>query len=91
MTYGRSLERHLKRFNLPLAYIEWAGIAQNRAEWYKRATKPPFTIGKPFLRRPRGDSRRTAEQKHEDEARRTAEIAERRTVFDANDNDEGWA
>ena len=44
-----------------------------------------------FLRRPRGDSRRTAEQKHEDEARRTAEIAERRTVFDANDNDEGWA
>jgi len=91
MTYGRSLERHLKRFNLPLAYIEWAGIAQNRAEWYKRATKPPFTIGKPFLRRPRGDSRRTAEQKHEDEARRTAEIAERRAVFDANDNDEGWA
>ena len=51
MTYGRSFGRHLKRFNLPLAYIEWAGIAQNRAEWYKRATKPPFIIGKPFLRR----------------------------------------
>ena len=91
MTYGRSLERHLKRFSLPLAYTEWAGIAQNRVDWHKRVTKPPFTIGKPFLRRPRGDSRRTAEQKREDEARRAAEIAERRAIFDANDNDEGWA
>ena len=63
MTYGRSLKRHLKRFSLPLAYTEWAGIAQNRVDWHKRVTKPPFTIGKPFLRHPRGDSRRTAEQK----------------------------
>jgi len=91
MTYGRSLERHLKRTSLPLAYTEWACITQNRAELHKRATKPPFTTGKPFLRRPRGDNRRTAEQKHEDKARRTAEIAERRTVLDANDNDEGRA
>ena len=91
MTYGRPLERHHKRFSLPLAYTEWAGIAQNRVDWHKRVTKPPFTIGKPFLRRPRGDSRRTAEQKREDEARRAAEIAERRAIFDANDNDEGWA
>jgi len=62
---------------------------EGSSPWY--FPRLPFTIGKPFLRRPRGDSRRTAEQKHEDEARRTAEIAERRAVFDANDNDEGWA
>ena len=91
MTYGRSLKRHLKRLVLPLAYTDSAHIAQSRTEWYKRATKPPFTIGKPFLRRPRGDSRRTAEQKHMDKTRRAAEEAERRAVFDASDNDEGWA
>ncbi len=91
MTDGRSLGRLLKHFNPPLAYVEWAGIAQNRADWHKRATKPPFTIGKPLLRRPRGDSRRTVEQKREDEARRAAEIAERRAIFDANGNDEGRA
>ena len=91
MTYGRSLERHLKRFGLPLAYTEWAHIAQNRADWHKRVAQPPFAIGKPFVRRPRGDTRRTPEQKREDEARHAAEAAERRAVFDANDNDEGWA
>ena len=58
-------------FSLPLAYAEWAGNAQNRVDWHKRVTKPPFTIGKPFLRRPRGDSRRTAEQKREVEHRGT--------------------
>ena len=45
----------------------------------------------PFLRRPRGDSRRKAEQKREDEARRAAEIAERWAIFIANDNEKGWA
>ena len=53
--------------------------------------QPPFAIGKPFVRRPRGDTRRTPGQKREDEARHAAEAAERRAVFDANDNDEGWA
>ena len=46
-------------------------------------TQPPFTIGKPFVRRPRGDTRRTPEQKSEDEARRAAETAERQANFDA--------
>jgi hypothetical protein len=31
MTYGRSLERHLKRFDLPLTFTEWASLAQDRA------------------------------------------------------------
>ena len=61
MAYGRSLERDLKRFGLPLAYIEWAPIANCRANWHKRATQPPFPIEKPFLRRPRGDRRRAAQ------------------------------
>jgi len=59
----------------------------NRADWPKRATQPPFAIGKPFVRRPRGDTRRTQEQKREDKARRAAETAERRVIFDINDND----
>ena len=52
MTYGRSLERHLKRFDLPPDYTDWAPIAQNRGDWRRRVTQPPFTIGKPFVRRP---------------------------------------
>jgi hypothetical protein len=83
MTYGRSLERHLKRFDLPPDYTDWAPIAQNRGDWRRRVTQPPFTIGKPFVRRPRGDTRRTPEQKREDEARRAAETAERQANFDA--------
>ena len=70
MTYGRSLERYLKRFDLPLNYTGWARIAQNRDDWRRRVTQPPFVIGKPFVRRPRGDTRRTPEQRREDEARR---------------------
>ena len=61
MTYGRSLKRHFKRFAPPLAYTEWAHIAQNRADWQKRVAQPPFAIGKPYVRRPRGDTRRTPE------------------------------
>ena len=78
MAYGRSLERHLKRFCLPLTYSEWAPIAKNRADWRKRVAQPPFAIRQPFVRRPRGDTRRTPEQKREDEERRAAETAERR-------------
>ena len=63
MTYGRSLERHLKRFDLPLTFTEWASLAQDRAGWHKRVTHPPFEIGKPFTRQPRGDTRVTPEEK----------------------------
>ena len=70
MTYGRSLERHLKRFDLPPAYTDWAPIAQSRGDWRRRVTQPPFTIGKPLVRRPRGDIRRTTGRKVEDEAPR---------------------
>ena len=73
MTYGRQIERHLNRFSLPLAYTEWASITQSRADWHRRVNKPPFTIGEPFLRRRRGDYRRTAEQKRKGEARRAAD------------------
>ena len=83
MTYGRSLERHLKRFDLPLNYSCWTPIAQNRGDWRRRVTQPPFVIGKPFVRRPRGDTRRTPGQKREDEARRAVETAERQANFDA--------
>ena len=30
MTHGRSLERHLKRFDLPPTFTEWASPAQDR-------------------------------------------------------------
>ena len=59
MTYGRSLQRHLAHFNLPTAFTEWAPLAQDRAGWRKLVTKPPFTLGKPFVRQPRGDTRVT--------------------------------
>ena len=91
MTYGRSPERHLKRFGLPVAYTKWTRIFQNRADWHRRVTQPPFATGKPFVRRLRGDNRRKPVQKREDQARREAETAERRGIFNANDTDEGWA
>ena len=69
--------------DLPLNYTGWGPIAQNRDDWHRRVTQPPFAIGKPFVRRPRGDTRRTPEQKREDEARRAAETAERQANFDA--------
>ena len=50
MIYGRYLERYHRRFSLPLAYTEWGRIAQNRADWNKRVTQPPFAIGKPLVR-----------------------------------------
>ena len=90
MTGARWLGQHLKRFGFPLTYTEWACIAPNRADWHKCATQPPFAISKPLVRRPRGDSRRVAEQKLENKARRAAKTAERRAVFDANDNGEEW-
>jgi len=47
---------------------------------------PPFAIGKPFVRQPRGDTRVTPEDKRRAVVQRAAEIAERRAVFDANNN-----
>ena len=65
MTYGRSLERHLKYFGLvddsgnAISFSEWATLAQDRAGWLKIATKVPFDIGKPQQRPPRCDTRVT--------------------------------
>jgi hypothetical protein len=50
------------------------------------ATNPPFAIGKPFLRQPRGDTRATPEDQRVAIARRNAEIKERRAIFAANAN-----
>ena len=86
MTYGRSLQRHLNHFDLPTVFTEWAHLAQDRAGWHKLVTTPPFAIGKPFVRQPRGDTRVTPEDKRRAVAQRAAEIAERRAVFDANNN-----
>ena len=39
MSYGRSLERWLKLFDLPLRYTEWATLAQDRADWARLITR----------------------------------------------------
>ena len=39
MSYGRSLERWLKLFGLPLRYTEWATLAQDRAKWARLITR----------------------------------------------------
>jgi len=50
MTYGRSLERHLKYFGLmddggkAITFSEWATLAQDRAGWMKLVTKVPFDL-----------------------------------------------
>jgi len=41
MTYGRSLERWLKVFDLPLRFTEWAPLAQDKAEWQKLLSHTP--------------------------------------------------
>ena len=84
MNYGRSLARHLKRFDLPLAFVECTTLAQGLAAWRQRVTQPPFAIGKPFVRSPRGDSRATLEEKLRAKAQRFAEATERRAEFLTN-------
>jgi len=86
VTYGRSLQRHLNHFDLPTALTEWAHWGQDRAGWHKLVTKPPFAIGKPFVRQPRGLTRVTPEDKRRAAAQRAAEVVERRAVFNANSN-----
>ena len=49
-------------------------------------TTPPFAISKPFVRQPLGDIRVTPEDRRRAVAQRAAEVAERRAVFDANNN-----
>ena len=86
MTYGRSLARHLQYFDLPLAFTDWAPLAQKRTQWHKLVTKAPFEIGKPFVRQPRGDTIVTAEDKRLAMARHAAIIKERRALFAADAN-----
>ena len=67
-------------------FTEWKHLAQDRAGWHKLAITPPFAIGKLFLRQPRGDTRVTPKDRRRAVAQRAAGIAERRAVFDANNN-----
>ena len=39
MSYGRSLERWLFLFGLPLRYTEWATPARDQAEWARLITR----------------------------------------------------
>ena len=79
-----ALERHLKRFDFLLTFTEWASLPQDRAGWHKRVIHPPFEIGKPFTRQPRGDTRVTPEEKRRRMAQHKAEIEARRAAFNAN-------
>ena len=87
MTYGRSLERHLRYFGLvddsgkAISFSEWATLAQDRAGWLKLVTKVPFGIGKPQLRPPRCDAMVTPEEKFL--PRRAQETEQRRARFNA--------
>ena len=47
--------------------------------YHKRLNEPPFAIGQLPVWRPRGDTRRTPEQGHEEDERRAAETAEGQT------------
>ena len=49
-------------------------------------TTPPFAIGRPFMRQPRGDTRVTPEDRRRAVAQRATEVAERWAVFDANNS-----
>ena len=65
---------------------EWAHLAQGRAGWHKVLTDPPFAIGRPSVRQPRGDARVTPGDRRRAVAQCAAEIAERRAIFDASNN-----
>ena len=53
---------------------------------HKLVTEPPFKLGKPFVRQPRGDTRVTPEDKQRLAEQRAAEIAKRRADFNATNN-----
>jgi hypothetical protein len=86
MTYGWSLQRHLAHFNLPMAFTEWAPLAQDCAEWHELVTEPPFKLGQHFVRQPRGETRVTREDKHRLAEQRADEITKRRADFNATNN-----
>ena len=94
MTYGRSLERHLKYFGLvddggkAISFSEWATLAQDRAGWLKVVTKVPFDIGKPQLRPPRCDTRVTPDEKRRFLVRRAQETEQRRAISNAETDTE---
>ena len=67
--------------DLPTAFTEWARLAQDRVGWHV-----PFAIGTPLVRQPRGDTRVAPEDRRRAVAQRAAEVAERRAVSDANNN-----
>ena len=88
MTYGISLERHLKYCGLVedsgkvVTFSEWATLAQDqdRAGWLKLVTKAPSNIGKPQLRPPRCDNKVTPEEKRRFLAQRAQETEQRRAL-----------
>ena len=49
-------------------------------------TEPPFKLGKPFVRQPRGDTRMTPKDEQRLAEQRAAEIAKRRADFNATNN-----
>ena len=89
MTYGRSLERHLKHFgqaradgSVP-AFTEWATLAQDGAGWRKLVTERPFGAGKLHVRPPQCDTRVSPADRRRFMAQRAAEVAQRHALFDA--------
>ena len=63
-------------------HFSWIVVSAWEADCF--VTPPPFAIGKPFVRSPRGDSRATPEEKLRAKAQRAAEAAERRAKFLTN-------
>ena len=89
MTYGRSLERHLKHVGIAhaggsaLAFTECATLAHDREGRRTLVAKPPFDIGQPHVRQPWCDTRVSPEDKRRFVAQRAAEAEQRRALFDA--------
>jgi hypothetical protein len=77
MTYGRSLQRQL---GLPAVFTEWAHQVQEQA-----CDRAPLRHWQ-ALRAARGGTRASPKNKRRAVARRVAEVAERRAVFDATNN-----
>ena len=89
VTYGRSLQRYLSYSDHPTGFTELAHLEQDRAGWHKPVTTPTFSIGEPFVRQPRSDTRATPEDKRRVVAHRAAEVAKRRAVFGATNSNWG--
>ena len=81
MNYGRSLKRHLDHFDLPLAYGEWAHLAQCRTGWRTYLMAKPLDIGAPHVQQPRRDTRATPKAMRRFEVQRAAEAELRRAAY----------